>query len=65
MGFAIKKTNAASGRSAFLGNFLLFKVNDRRRNPNYSSYQNPFQEFVWGDYTLGPGREYGYDVIAM
>jgi hypothetical protein len=57
MGFAIKKTDAASGCSAFLGNFLLFKVNDWGRNPNYSSCQNPFQEFVWGDYTLGPERE--------
>jgi hypothetical protein len=64
MGFAIKRTDSG-GKSFFLDNFLLFKSNDHGKKPDHSSFKNPFQEFVWGDYTLLPAREYAYDVRAM
>jgi phosphatidylserine/phosphatidylglycerophosphate/cardiolipin synthase-like enzyme len=65
MGFAIRKTDKASPASGeFLPNFLLFEVNDKGATPDHSSYENPFQEFVWGDYTLSPAHEYRYEVTA-
>jgi phosphatidylserine/phosphatidylglycerophosphate/cardiolipin synthase-like enzyme len=65
MGFALKRTDVASGKSFYLDNFLVFAANDAGANTNHSSVKNPFQEFVWGDYTLQPGRQYTYDVFAM
>jgi phosphatidylserine/phosphatidylglycerophosphate/cardiolipin synthase-like enzyme len=64
MGFAIRRTNVDTGDSFYLQNALLFKVNDRGRKSNHSSLQNPFQEFLWGDYTLRPEHSYTYRVIA-
>ena len=64
MGFAIRRTDHPGGRTAYLPNFLLFEVNDRGEKSNHSSYANPFQEFLWGDYTLLPERRYTYRVTA-
>jgi hypothetical protein len=64
MGFAIKKTDHRSGKTDHLPNFLLFKVNDHGKKSDHSSRENPFQEFVWGDYTLAPERNYTYQVTA-
>jgi phosphatidylserine/phosphatidylglycerophosphate/cardiolipin synthase-like enzyme len=57
MGFALKRTDEQTGKA--------FKVNDVDAKPNHSSLRNPFQEFVWGDYTLRPGWKYRYEVSAM
>lgn len=64
MGFAIRRTDHQSGRTAYLPNFLLFQVNDRGARSNHSSNENPFQEFLWGDYTLLPERRYTYRITA-
>jgi phosphatidylserine/phosphatidylglycerophosphate/cardiolipin synthase-like enzyme len=66
LGFAIRKTSlqAAKPKAKYLDNFLLFEVNDTGEQPNHSSWLNPFQEFVWGDYTLSPGSKYIYEVSA-
>jgi phosphatidylserine/phosphatidylglycerophosphate/cardiolipin synthase-like enzyme len=63
MGFAIRRTDHDGG-SFYLQNALLFKANDRGPKSNHSSLQNPFQEFLWGDYTLLPERSYTYRVTA-
>jgi phosphatidylserine/phosphatidylglycerophosphate/cardiolipin synthase-like enzyme len=65
VGFAIKKTDKGAKKTYYLDNFLLLEANDRGKKSNHSSYRNPFQEFVWGDYTLRPGRKYHYEVTAM
>jgi hypothetical protein len=65
MGFALKRTDHRAGKSRYLDNFLLLKINDKGKSSNHSSFKNPFQEFVWGDYTLWPGRAYTYEVTAM
>jgi phosphatidylserine/phosphatidylglycerophosphate/cardiolipin synthase-like enzyme len=64
MGFAIRRTDPDGGRGFYLDNALLFRVNDRGRRSNHSSFHNPFQEFLWGDYTLSPEHTYTYRVIA-
>ncbi|MBL7750704.1 MAG: hypothetical protein JNN29_04940 [Chitinophagaceae bacterium] len=32
---------------------------------NYSSREHPFQSFQWADYSVKPGRQYTYKIIAM
>jgi phosphatidylserine/phosphatidylglycerophosphate/cardiolipin synthase-like enzyme len=64
-GFALKRTGTKPRRAGFyLDNFLLLEANDVGADPDHSSHLNPFQEFVWGDYTLDPGSEYEYLVEA-
>lgn len=64
MGFAIRRTNQDTRDSFYLQNALLFKINDHGSQSNHSSLQNPFQEFLWGDYTLRPEHSYTYRVTA-
>jgi phosphatidylserine/phosphatidylglycerophosphate/cardiolipin synthase-like enzyme len=65
LGFALKRMGTQPKAKAFyLDNFLLLQENDIGASPDHSSLLNPFQEFVWGDYTLEPGREYEYLVEA-
>jgi phosphatidylserine/phosphatidylglycerophosphate/cardiolipin synthase-like enzyme len=65
LGFAIERTDHTESEKYFLPNFLLFKVNDQGNKPNHSSEKNPFQEFLWGDYTAKPDHQYTYRVIAL
>jgi hypothetical protein len=67
LGFAIERTDHTEGQRFFLDNFLLLEANDRSggAEPDHSSLQNPFQDFVWGDYTAKPHHSYTYRVSAM
>lgn len=65
LGFAIERTDHTEGERYFLDNFLLLEANDAGERPDHSSLANPFQEFVWGDYTAKPDHEYTYAVTAM
>jgi phosphatidylserine/phosphatidylglycerophosphate/cardiolipin synthase-like enzyme len=62
LGFAIQRT--VNGVSNWLPNFLLFKANDVGQMPDHGSNKNPFQAFVWGDYTAQPGTQYTYNIVA-
>src|SRR6266404_3781092 len=66
LGFALKRTDKSRPNSQpfYLPNFLLLKANDKGQKPDHSSSSNPFQEFVWGDYTLAPDEQYEYLVEA-
>ncbi len=64
LGFAIRRTNHDDGKRFYLRNFLLFKTNDKGKASNHSSLHNPFQEFLWGDYTLRPEQTYTYRIVA-
>lgn len=66
LGFALRRTDKsrANAKPFYLDNFLLLKINDKGKTPDHSSFLNPFQEFVWGDYTLHPGEDYEYEVTA-
>jgi phosphatidylserine/phosphatidylglycerophosphate/cardiolipin synthase-like enzyme len=66
LGFAIRRReHQGLKRTRYLPNFLVFKVNDEGDETNHSSLRNPFQEFLWGDYTCFPDRDYTYTVSAM
>jgi phosphatidylserine/phosphatidylglycerophosphate/cardiolipin synthase-like enzyme len=62
LGFALRRTDKSrpNARPFYLDNFLLLKANDIGQKPDHSSADNPFQAFVWGDYTLAPGQTYEY-----
>lgn len=65
LGFAIERTDHTEGERGFLENLLLFAANDIGPAPAHSSERNPFQAFVWGDYTAKPEHDYTYAVTAM
>lgn len=65
LGFAIERTDHLEGERYWLPNFLLFEVNDKGSRSDHSSLRNPFQEFLWGDYTAKPEHTYTYRVVAM
>src|SRR5689334_2770003 len=64
LGFSIEPLDKSSGESVYLDNFLLFEENDQGSASDHSSEHNPFQAFVWGDYTVKPGGSYSYTVSA-
>ncbi|HEV7640171.1 MAG TPA: phospholipase D-like domain-containing protein [Gaiellaceae bacterium] len=66
LGFALRRTDKSrpNAQPFYLDNFLLLKANDKGEKPDHSSANNPFQAFLWGDYTLAPGKEYEYLVEA-
>jgi phosphatidylserine/phosphatidylglycerophosphate/cardiolipin synthase-like enzyme len=64
LGFSIERLDQATGEKAFLDNFVLFEHNDKGSDSDHSSELNPFQAFVWGDYTVKPGRSYTYSVSS-
>jgi phosphatidylserine/phosphatidylglycerophosphate/cardiolipin synthase-like enzyme len=65
LGFAIERDDRTEHEKHFLPNFLLFEVNDHGEDPDRSSERNPFQAFLWGDYTAKPAHDYTYRVTAM
>jgi phosphatidylserine/phosphatidylglycerophosphate/cardiolipin synthase-like enzyme len=65
LGFAIERTDHTEGERDFLDNFLLLEANDSGEDADHSSEKNPFQEFIWGDYTAKPDHSYTYSVTAM
>ena len=64
LGFAVRRTDLVTGRSAFLPNFLRFAANDGPDGPAGTN-RNPLQAFLWGDYTTEPGQQLRYEVMAM
>jgi phosphatidylserine/phosphatidylglycerophosphate/cardiolipin synthase-like enzyme len=64
LGFSIERLDHSSGKRDFLDNFVLFEHNDAGSDSDHSSEMNPFQGFVWGDYTAKPGLEYTYWVSS-
>lgn len=65
LGFAIRRTNHTEGERHYLTNFRTFRVNAGRSDERQSSFLNPFQAFLWGDYAAEPEQVYTYDVTAM
>jgi phosphatidylserine/phosphatidylglycerophosphate/cardiolipin synthase-like enzyme len=65
LGFAIEREDHTEGERYFLENSLLFEVNDEGEDSDHTSWENPFQAFVWGDYTAKPAHSYTYRVTAM
>jgi hypothetical protein len=65
LGFAVRRTDHLAGEQHYLQNFRSFKANAQARGLAASSLENPFQAFLWGDYSASPERIYTYEVSAM
>jgi phosphatidylserine/phosphatidylglycerophosphate/cardiolipin synthase-like enzyme len=65
LGFAIERTDHTEGERYYLDNMLVFEANDKDELSDHSSALNPFQAFVWGDYTAKPDHTYSYRVAAL
>ena len=60
LGFSIERSDHSTGKRVYLDNFVLFQQHDLGAESDHSSEYNPFQGFVWGDYTAKPERNYTY-----
>jgi phosphatidylserine/phosphatidylglycerophosphate/cardiolipin synthase-like enzyme len=65
LGFAIRRTDHVAGERHFLTNFRTFRANENLPGGRQSSFVNPFQAFLWGDYGAAPDHVYTYEVTAM
>lgn len=63
LGFSIERSEGG-GKGVFLDNFVLFEQNFNGADSEHSSGENPFQAFLWGDYTAKPEHEYTYRVSS-
>ncbi len=64
LGFSIERVDHERNRTDHLDNFVLFEDNFKGEDSDHSSEHNPFQAFVWGDYTVKPERKYTYRVSS-
>jgi phosphatidylserine/phosphatidylglycerophosphate/cardiolipin synthase-like enzyme len=71
LGFAINRIDHAATKKPggeWLKGYLTFET-ARKRKQDFgelvSSLKYPIQEFLWGDYTVKPNRQYTYRVVPM
>jgi phosphatidylserine/phosphatidylglycerophosphate/cardiolipin synthase-like enzyme len=64
LGFSVERRDHSTDKWEFLDNFVLFEHNDQGADSDHSSELNPFQAFVWGDYTVKPGLDYTYRISS-
>lgn len=67
LGFAIKRTDLTRDEGVWLKGFLTFEINVSSHFPGtpVSTWENPIQDFNWGDYTVKPGRKYIYTIVPV
>jgi phosphatidylserine/phosphatidylglycerophosphate/cardiolipin synthase-like enzyme len=64
LGFSIERLDPAGEKQDYLDNLVLFEENYNGADSDHSSEFNPFQAFLWGDYTAKPEHEYTYRVSS-
>jgi phosphatidylserine/phosphatidylglycerophosphate/cardiolipin synthase-like enzyme len=62
LGFSIERTDLGTGQRRWLPNMLRFARD--ADDKNVTTARAPLQKFRWGDYTVEPGKQYRYRVIA-
>ena len=67
LGFAINRSCKADDESYWLRGYKPFKEIYPQPKPGvfYSSFEHPIQSFIWGDYSVEPGKEYIYDITPV
>ncbi len=67
LGFAIERTDPVEDERYWLRGFRVFRSNADGVRPGHSVSlrEHPLQSFLWGDYTVKPGRPYRYRVVAL
>lgn len=67
LGFAIQRTSQQDDETYWLRGYKPFKEIYPQPKPGvfYSSFEHPIQTFIWGDYTVEPGKTYTYKVVPV
>lgn len=67
LGFAIKRADITEDESVWLKGFLTFEINASSHFPGVpvSTWENPVQDFNWGDYSVKPYHKYIYTVVPV
>jgi phosphatidylserine/phosphatidylglycerophosphate/cardiolipin synthase-like enzyme len=67
LGFAIKRLDLSERKEVWLKGFLTFEINASSHFPGtpVSTWENPIQDFNWGDYTAKPGHTYVYTIVPV
>ena len=67
LGFAIKRMDLTRDEGVWLRGFLTFEINTSFHFPGtpVSTWENPIQDFNWGDYTVKPGHKYIYTIVPV
>lgn len=65
LGFAIKRIDNTEDESYWLKGFRHFEHHASKHHVGsfVSTWENPIQDFLWGDYTAKPGYRYTYIVV--
>lgn len=66
-GFGFKRFEAASGETIWLRGMKTFKETEPHpvKGEMFRSCNHPFQSFQWADYSVKPGQDYKYTVVAF
>lgn len=67
MGFAVFRTDHKTGDSRWMRGFKRFTATDPGTPPgeSLSTRDHPIQSFQWADYTVDPGIDYTYRIVAL
>ncbi len=67
LGFAIKRLDITEDENVWLKGFLTFEINASSHFPGelVSTWENPIQDFKWGDYTVKPNHKYIYTIVPV
>ncbi len=62
LGFAVERTDKATGRQQFMPGFKVFAslIPEPQEGLRVSTFDHPVQSFVWDDFTAQPDNEYAY-----
>ncbi|HEX2297685.1 MAG TPA: hypothetical protein VHH34_04055, partial [Pseudonocardiaceae bacterium] len=67
LGFALQRGDPAEDERYWLRGTRVFKetAGDIAPGSSVSLREHPVQSYLWGDYTVKPGRDYEYRVVAL
>jgi phosphatidylserine/phosphatidylglycerophosphate/cardiolipin synthase-like enzyme len=66
-GFGFKRFDAVTGETVWLRGMKTFEATEPHPAPGetFSTAEHPLQGFQWADYSVRPGRDYTYTVVAL
>jgi hypothetical protein len=66
-GFGFKRFEAATGETIWLRGIKTFEETEPHpvKGEMFRSCDHPFQSFQWADYSVKPGQDYAYTVVAF
>lgn len=67
LGFGIKRFEAGTGETVWLRGMKTFEATEPHpvKGELFRSSEHPFQAFQWADYSVKPGQDYTYTIVAL